>query len=139
MQQDQQPRQQGQQKEDCETDSLSTVPNCYTHNAKRSSVQFKDIEIHSFEPTLGDHPECRAGAPIALSDNMVDFRVVTVDEYERQGKVRRSKNELYMDRAQRRSILLSLQYSRLDIYKAEMAVRKAQRNRETPLVVSEEN
>ena len=95
------------------------------------TVRFGEIEIHSFLPTLGDHPCCRSGAPIALSDTRVGFQTMPIDEYEPQREAQRRPNAegLYLDRSERRSTLLQLRFSRVQLYRAEREVSKAQASR----------
>eukprot|EP00522_Entomoneis_paludosa_P014066 CAMPEP_0172454564 /NCGR_PEP_ID=MMETSP1065-20121228/11510_1 /TAXON_ID=265537 /ORGANISM="Amphiprora paludosa, Strain CCMP125" /LENGTH=249 /DNA_ID=CAMNT_0013206911 /DNA_START=105 /DNA_END=851 /DNA_ORIENTATION=- len=80
------------------TTSAAASPPCST--VKR--VTWSTIDVYTHAITLGDHPSCSSGPPLALGlPCQAPVRGVALDEYERHRPIRRPQHEMCVSRADR--------------------------------------
>jgi hypothetical protein len=94
-----------------------------------NTVSWGTIEMHSHVIELGDNPAVSQGLPITLGWERTDSHKLSVDDYESNLEVRRSKQELILPRALREDWLRERGYSREELRKAASAVNKIKMDR----------
>ena len=97
-----------------------------------SSVSFSSVSVRSHSQTLGDHPCCRLGPPIALDWQHQDHRPVRVDDWEKH-RVRdggANSEKMYIPPHFRRNVLeYRYGHSREETTEAARVARIARRRR----------
>lgn len=101
-------------------------------DSRERVVGFATVDIHEFEPTLGDNPSCTCGPPLALSDYRVRHETLDVDDYEHRRAVDELENtnpESMMICPKQRRAMLSKYHSTIQVRRAESEVKRSQRER----------
>ena len=97
-----------------------------------SSVSFGSVSIRSHSQTLGDHPCCKLGPPMALDWKYQDHRPVRVDDWEKY-RVREggpNSEMMYIPPGHRRNVLeYRYGHSREETTEAARVARMARRRR----------
>lgn len=102
-----------------------------THKQRKASlVSFASVEIREYGLTLGDHPECRTGPPLALDWEYQTLGKHGIDEYE-QSRIRvKDRSELLVNASHRKNLLRNIGgHSEQEIQKAVRQARKIRRQR----------
>lgn len=73
----------------------------------KKSVSFADVELRSYQYTLGDHPDCRRGPPLSSKYVHFQFDRIDLDTYEQDRGIRRDLPQLVMPAHERKRMLLS--------------------------------
>mmetsp|Transcript_17491 Transcript_17491/g.49415 ORF Transcript_17491/g.49415 Transcript_17491/m.49415 type:complete len:158 (-) Transcript_17491:278-751(-) len=98
-------------------------------NNADSAIQFTDVEIREFRVRLGDNPNCSAGAPIALGDEVACYsRNLELYEHFRSGERRHGK-KLILSVPKRAALLMKAGYTVDEIAQATMDVDVIKRQR----------
>ena len=83
-----------------------------TSRVSEKSVTFGDVQIRTHLITLGDNPAVSGGAPVALSNELLDDRTIGLDRFEAARPERRHKREMVIPRSTREDWLRDVGYPR---------------------------
>jgi hypothetical protein len=85
---------------------LKSIPTFNRIKQQRSTVTFSTIQLRTYDIILGDHPNCKFGAPLSLSWIYHQHHDMSIDNYEkcRHGQ-RRKMKRLYLNSRCRRNLL----------------------------------
>uniref|UniRef100_A0A7S2MEV5 Uncharacterized protein n=1 Tax=Helicotheca tamesis TaxID=374047 RepID=A0A7S2MEV5_9STRA len=92
-------------------------------------VRFSKINVREYEITLGHNPGCKRGPPIGIGSGYIEKDPVDINVYEKRRNKRRTRDELYTDCHERRSLLQSVGFSVGDILAVEQEVARTQKAR----------
>jgi hypothetical protein len=84
----------------------STPRFCRRKQQRSTTVTFSNINLRTYEIILGDHPNCKFGAPLSIGWTYDQCHEISVDNYEkaREGQ-RRTMKSLYLNSACRKKLL----------------------------------
>ena len=92
-------------------------------------VTFQNIEIRSYDITLGDNPSCTYGPPVSLDWYYDQEHKISLDNYEKTRGTRRKPSQMQMTALYRR-LLLGQDFRLDEIQKAEDEIKKIRNGRE---------
>lgn len=87
--------------------SLSSVGSRSAGSQRRKSVSFRQVEIIELAMEQGDHPCCRVGPAVQMSNTVTGRNSVSFDDFEEERSLTRRSHtrELYLSSTDRRCIL----------------------------------
>ena len=72
---------------------------------QKRAVTFSSITLRTYDIILGDHPNCKFGAPISIGWDYHECNVLPVDIYEKCRGERKKMKKLYLNSGRRRKLL----------------------------------
>lgn len=84
---------------------LEVSPKLRPFIRKQRGVTFSSIQLRTYYITLGDHPNCKFGAPISISWEYHQCNDMSVNLYEQCRGERRKMKKLYLNSSCRRKLL----------------------------------
>jgi hypothetical protein len=78
---------------------------------KKRAVTFTSITLRTYDIILGDHPNCKFGAPISIGWDYEQRDILSLDIYEKCRGERRKMKRLYLNSGCRRKLLQRAGYS----------------------------
>ena len=96
---------------------------------KQHSVEFSSITLRTYPIILGDHPNCKFGAPLSIGWEYDQCDDLSVNIYEKYRVNRRKMKQLYLNSGCRRMLLMKAGYSLEEISEAINEVQIAQLHR----------
>jgi hypothetical protein len=78
---------------------------------KKRTVTFSSITLRTYDIILGDHPNCKFGAPISIGWDYEQRDILSLDIYEKCRGERRNMKRLYLNSGCRRKLLQRAGYS----------------------------
>ena len=101
-----------------------------TRSRKKHAVTFSSITLRTYDIILGDHPNCKFGAPISIGWDYHECNVLPIDLYEKCRDKRRKMKKLYLNSGRRRKLLERAGYFIEDISEAINDVQMVQLQRQ---------
>lgn len=96
---------------------------------KKKSVHFGTVLVRDYDLILGDHPCCSYGPPITLDWDYLEYKPLSVNEYELHHAPRRSLREMLLNYYQRKHMLTEAGYTEADLKANKKDVNKSKFNR----------
>lgn len=96
----------------------------------RRHIQWGEVHVRDYDLTLGDHPCCSYGPPLALSWEYTEYTPVNVDEYEFRHPPRRNLREMQIDYYNRKNVLALAGVAEKEWKRRVKEVGRAKRKRE---------
>jgi len=106
-------------------------------SSMKKAVSFTNLEIRSYPYILGDHPECKFGAPVTLGWEHFHQNETTIDLYETTKGPKRAYCQLLIPAYDRRQMLLAKGISRQDIREAIVESAKIKHQRKLTIFLLE--
>lgn len=103
---------------------------CETTESTRSHVSFGKVVVRDYLMILGDHPNCRYGAPVMLGWDYTEYEPLPINEYEIHHSLRRPLKKLYLREKHRTDFFLQERaFSLKEVNMAARECKKSQRRR----------
>ena len=109
--------------------SLSPKLTSLTRYHRASTVTFSSITLRTYDIVLGDHPNCKFGAPISLGWDYHQCDIISVNSYEDARGERRPMKKLYLNSGTRRKLLKRSGFSVEEISEAINIIQEVQLQR----------
>lgn len=101
----------------------------FTRFHRPSTVTFSSITLRTYDIVLGDHPNCKFGAPISLGWDYHQCDIISVNSYEDARGKRRTMKKLYLNSGTRRKLLKRSGFSVEEISEAINNIQEIQLQR----------
>ena len=89
-------------------------------------VHFGTVSVRDYEVTLGDHPCCSYGPPVAIGWDYLEYEPVCIDEFEfRHLTARRTRREMVLNYYKRKHLLSIAGFTEDDIKAMVKEVKRA--------------